>query len=137
MNEKTEKNIEEEGNFTEDYRFLFKPNFSLLVSKVDVSRTEPIKSFVQGDEIRDVLGLDTFVLHEKYNLSLNPVDILSVDNFFEIDIAQGMIFKGERPGRFHKNTIAVNKGYSYMEKIRGGFDWYMMGSKNFISNITL
>ena len=30
----------------------------------------------------------------------------------------------------------VNPGYRYIEKFRGGIQWYMMESKDFISNIS-
>ena len=44
--------------------------------------------------IGDLLGFIASTLHEEYNLSPNPVDILAVDIIFlETDIAQGMILK--------------------------------------------
>ena len=59
-------------------------------------------------------------LYGKYNLSPNPVDILSFDNvFLKCDIAQGMIFKGKRSGVIHIFTMDVDPGYNDLEKIRG------------------
>ena len=44
------------------------------------------------DSIGDLLGFNETILWEEYNLSPNPVDILSFDNFFiETHIAQDMI----------------------------------------------
>ena len=63
----------------------------------------------------------------------NPVDTLSFDNFFpEFDIAQGMIFKGKQSGIIHNFTMDVDLGYKYIEKFRGGVQWYMMESKDII-----
>ena len=66
----------------------------------------------------------------------NPVDILSFDNIFiETDIAQGMIFKGKRTGIIHNFTMDVDPGYKYIEKFRGGINFYMLETKDFISSI--
>ena len=46
-----------------------------------------------------------------------------------------MIFKSKRFGIIHNSTIDVDPGYRYNEKFRGGVQWYMMESKNFISSI--
>ena len=49
------------------------------------------------DRMRDLLEFNAKTLYEEYNLSQNPVDIISFDNIFnETDIAKGMIFKGKR-----------------------------------------
>ena len=75
-------------------------------------------------------------MFEDYNLSPNPVDILSFDNIFlESNIPRGMIFKGKRSGIIHNFTMDVDPGYKYIEKFRGGFQWYMMESKDIISSI--
>ena len=64
------------------------------------------------------------------------MDILSFDNnFIEFNIAQGMIFKGKRSGIIHNLTLDVDPGYKYVEKFRGGDQWYMMQSKDVISSI--
>ena len=74
-------------------------------------------------------------MYEEYNLSPNPVDILSFDNIvFECDIAQGMILKGKRSGIIQNFTMDVDPGYKYKEKLRSGVQWYMMESKDIISN---
>ena len=84
----------------------------------------------------NLLGFNKRTIYEEYNLSDNPIDILSFDKIFiESDIAQGMIFKGKRSGIIHKFTMDVDPGYKYMEKFRGGLQWYMMVSKDIISSI--
>ena len=61
---------------------------------------------------------------------------MSFDNFFiETDIAQGMIFRGGRTGIIHNFTADVDPGYKYIEKFRGGLQWYIMESKDIISSI--
>ena len=47
-----------------------------------------------------------------------------------------MIPKGKRTGIIHNFTMDVDLGYKYIEKFRGGIQWYMMESKDFISNIS-
>ena len=87
------------------------------------------------DSIRHLLGFHDITFNEEYNLSPNPVDTLSFDNIFvETDIAQGMIFKGKRSGTIHTFTMDVDPGYKYIEKFRGNIQWYMMESKDIISN---
>ena len=82
------------------------------------------------------MGFKPKVLVEKYNLSDYPLDILSFDNIFlECDIAQGMIFEGKRSQIIHNFTMDVDPGYKYIEKFRGGVQWYMMESKDVISSI--
>ena len=66
----------------------------------------------------DLVGFKKTTIYEEYNLSPNPVDILSFDNkFLDCNIAQGMIFKGQRSGTIHNFTTDVNPGYKYIEKI--------------------
>ena len=55
--------------------------------------------------------------------------------FIECDIIQGMIFKGKRSGNIHKFTMDVDPVYKYIEKFRGGVQWYMMEIKDIISSI--
>ena len=48
------------------------------------------------DSMKDLLGFHAITLYNEYNLSPNPVDIISFNNIFiETDIAKGMIFKGK------------------------------------------
>ena len=55
---------------------------------------EPLISFNPDDTIRELLGFSPETLYEKYNLSHNPVDVISFDNIFiETDKTQGMIVK--------------------------------------------
>ena len=57
-----------------------KPNFS-LGSIIEISTQGPVISFVPDDSIRDFLGFNATTIYEEYNLSPNPVDILSFDTF--------------------------------------------------------
>ena len=100
-------------HYTEsDYPIHIKPNFSTLGSIVEIKPQGAIIGFVFEDSIGNLLGFDETILHEEYNLSKKPVDILSFDNIFiHTDIAQGMIFKGKRSGSFHKFTMDVEPGY--------------------------
>ena len=93
-------------------------------------------SFIPNDTIRNLLGFYTVTLYKKYNLSPNPVDILSFDNIFlETENAQGMIFKSRRSRIFHYFTMDVDLGYKYIGKFKSGVQWFMMESKDFISTI--
>ena len=93
-------------------------------------------SFVYDDCIGNLLGFNKILVWGKYNLSDNPVDILSFDNIFiERDFAQGMIFRGKRSGIIHNFTMDVNPGYKYIQKFCGGVQWYLMQPKDVISSI--
>ena len=48
-----------------------------------------------------------------------------------------MIFKRKRTGIIHNFTMDVSPGYRYIEKFRGGIQWYMMQNEDFISSINL
>ena len=137
LNNEIKRIIIDEGHLTEtDYTFQIKPNFSTLGSLVEVSSQGPTIRYLPNDSIRDLLGFKPKVLQEEYNLSDYPVDTLSFDNFFiETDFAQGMIFKGKRTGIIHNFTNDVDLGYKYIEKLRGGVQWYMMESKDIFSSI--
>ena len=54
----------------------------------------------------------------------------------ECDFARRVTFKGRLSGRNHNFTMIVDPGYKHIEKILGGVQWYMMDSKNFVSNIS-
>ena len=121
-----------EGN----YPFTIKPNFSSSGSFIEISTQGPIITFVPDDSIRDLLGFNKLTIFDEYNLSPNPVDILSFDNIFlECNIDQGMNFRGKRSGIIHNFTMDVDPGYKYIEKFRGGVRWYMMETKDVISSI--
>ena len=65
--------------------------------------------------VRDLLGIKPVVLHEEYNLSVYPVDILSFDkNFIETNIAKGIFFKSRHTGIIHNYTMDVDPGYKYI-----------------------
>ena len=137
LNNEIKRIIIDEQHYTEpNYPFTIKPNFSTLGSIIEISTQGPIITFVPDDSIRDLLGFNKTTIYEEYNLSPNPVDILSFDNIFlECNIAQGMIFKRKRSGIIHNFTMDVDPGYKYIEKFRGGVQWYMMEPKDIISSI--
>ena len=130
--------IDKEHYTESTYPFTIKPNFSTLGSIISISPPGPIIGFVFEDSIGTLLEFNESILYEEYNLSLNPVDILSFDNFFiETDIAQGIIFKGKRTDIIHNFTMDIDPGYKDIEKFRGGVQLYMMETKDFISSINL
>ena len=87
----------DEEHYTEaNYPFTIKPKFSTLGSIIETSPQAPKISFMFDDSMRDLLGFKPKIIHEEYNLSDYPVDIISFDNnFLECEIAQGMIFRGK------------------------------------------
>ena len=137
LNDEIKRIIINHEHFTEDtYPFLIKPNFSTLGSIIEISNEESAISFKASDSIGSLLGFNKITIYDEYNLSDNPVDILSFNNIFiETDIAKGMIFKGKRTGIIHNFTMDVDPGYKYIEKFRGSVQWYMMESKDVISSI--
>ena len=119
-----------------NYLFTIKPKFSTICSIITISPQGPIIGLVFEDSIGNLLGFNETILWEEYNLSPNPVDILSFDNIFiETDIAKGMIFKGRQTGIIHNFTMVVDPGYKYIERFRGGVFWFVMVSKDIISSI--
>ena len=137
LNNEIKRIIIDQEHYTEaNYPFNIKPNFSTLGSIIEISTQGPVITFVPDDSIGGLLGFNKTTISEEYNLSHNPVDILSFDNIFlECNIAQGMIFKGKRSGIIHNFTMDVDPGYKYIEKFRGGVQWYTMESKDIISSI--
>ena len=137
LNDEIKRIVINDGHFNEDtYPFVIKPNFSTLGSIIQISNEESAISFKASDSIGSLLGFKKRSIYEEYNLSDNPVDILSFDNIFiETNIAQGMIFKGKRSGIIFNFTMDVNPGYKYIHKFQGGVQWYMMESKDIISSI--
>ena len=137
LNFEIKRIIIDDEHFTEEnYPFKIQPNFSTLGNIVEISNEESAISFRHDDIIGSLLGFNKRTLYEEYNISDNPVDILSFDNIFiETNIAQGMIFKGRRSGIIFNSTMDVNPGYKYIHKFRGGTQWFMMESKDIISSI--
>ena len=137
LNDEIKRIIIDENHFSEgNYPFKIKPNFTTLGSIVEIIDPEAAISFKPDDSIGSLLGFNKRIIYEEYNLSDNPVDILSFDNFFlECNIAQGMIFRGKRSRIIHNFTMDVDPGYKYVEKLRGGVQWYMMENKDNISSI--
>ena len=128
--------IDEEHYTKANYPFKIKPKFSTLESIMEMTTQGPVITSVPDDSIRDLFGFNKTTIFEEYNLSPNPVDILTFDNIFlESKIARGMIFKGKRSGIIHNFTMDVDTGYKYIEKFRGGVQWYMMESKDITSSI--
>ena len=122
LNNEIKRIIIDEEHYTEaNYPFKIKPNFSTLGSIIEIFTQGPVITFVPDDSIRNLLGFNKTTIFEEYNLSPNPVDILSFDNIFlKCNIAQGMIFKGKRSGIIHNFTMVVDPGYKHIEKFRGG-----------------
>ena len=137
LNNEIKRIIIDREHYTEtNYPFNIKPNFSTLGSIIEISAQGPVITFLPDDSIGGLLGFNKITIFQEYNLSDNPVDILSFDNvFIETDIAKGMIFKGKRTVIIHNFTMDVDPGYKYIEKFCGGVMWYMMESKDIISSI--
>ena len=138
LNNEIKRILIEAEHFTEAiYRFKNKPNSSTSGSVIEISKQEPLISFLPDDRMRVCLSFNAVTLNEEYNLSSNPVDILSIYNFFrETIIAQGMNLRGKRSKIFHRLTMDVEAVYKYIEKFRGGVYCYMMESKDFISSVS-
>ena len=137
LNDEIKRIIIDDEHFTpENYPFEIKPYFSTLGSILEISNQESAVPFKPDDSIGSLLGFNKRTIYEEYNLSDNPVDILSFDNIFiECNIAHGMIFKGRRSGKRFNLVMDVSPGYRYIEKFRGGVQWYNMESKDIISSI--
>ena len=137
LNDEVKRIIIDEGHYTEiEYPFHIKPDFNTLDSIIEISPQGSVISFVPNDSIGNLLGFSKTTIYEEYNISPNPVDIISFDNIFiECDIARGMIYRGKQSNIIHNWTMTVNPGYKYVEKFFGGVTWYMMESKDIISSI--
>ena len=112
-NNEIKRIIIDKGHHSEDeHPFMIKPNFSTLGSIIKISPQGTIISFIIVDIIRDLLGFNARTSNKEYNLSPNPVDILSFDNIFtECNIARGMNFKGKPSIIIHNFTKDVSPGY--------------------------
>ena len=117
--------IIDEGHFTEtDYPITTQPNFSTLGSIIEISRRDPLISYLPHCNKRNLLGFNASTISEEYNVSHNTVNKLSFDNIFlEADFAHGKIFKGRRPGTIHNFTMDADPGYIFIEEFRGGVQW--------------
>ena len=137
LNDEIKRIIIDEGYYNEsDYPFHIKPDFNTLGSIIEISPQGSVISFVPDNGMGNLLGFSKRTIYEEYNISPDPVEIISFDNIFiECDIARGMIIKGKRTGIIHNFTMDVDPGYKYIEKFYGGIQWYMMESKDIISSI--
>ena len=117
LNNETKRIIIDEGHYTEaNYPFTIKPNFSTLGTIIEISTQGPVITIVPDNSITDLLGFNKTTIYEEYNLSQNPVHILSFDNIFiETNIARGLIFKGKRSGKIHNFTMDVDPGHKYID----------------------
>ena len=117
LNIEIKRNIIDDEHFTEEnYPFVIKPNFSTMGSIVEILNEESAISFNSSDSTGSLLGFNKRTICDEYNISDNPVDILSFDNIFiECDIAKGMIFKGKRSGILFNFTMDVFPGYKYID----------------------
>ena len=97
LNDEIKRIIIYEEHYTEaNYPFKIKTNYSTLGSIIEIQQPAMI-GFVYDNSFVNLLGFNETLLYKEYNLSHNPVDILSFDNIFlETEIAQGMFFKGKR-----------------------------------------
>ena len=138
LNNEIKRIIIFEEHYTEaNYPFEIKPNFSTLGSIIEILPQGPIISFMFDDNIKGLLGFHAITLYEEYNLSSKPVDKIPYKNLFiETDIAKGLIFKGKRSGIIRNFTMLVSPGYKYVCRFKGGIQWYMMESKDVISNVS-
>ena len=137
LNNEIKRIIIDEGHYSEvEYPFYIKPDFNTLGSIIEISPQGPIISFVPEDSNGQLLGFAKTTIYEEYNISPNPVDIISFDNIFiECDIARGKIYRGKQSNIIHNWTMTVNPGYKYVEQFFGGITWYMMESKDIVSSI--
>ena len=135
---KIKRVVIDEGHYNEsDYPFNIKPDFNTLGSIIEISPQGSVISFSPDDSIGNLLGFSKKTIYEEYNISQKPVDIISFDNIFiDTDLAQGMIFRGRRTGIIHNFTMDVNPGYKFIERFRGGIQWFMLHSKDIISSIS-
>ena len=63
---KLEGLLNEEGHFTEaEYPLTIKPNISTLGPIIEISRKEPLISFLPADSIRTLLGFNANTIYEK------------------------------------------------------------------------
>ena len=138
LNNEIKRIIIDGGYYNElTYPFKIKPDFSTLGSIIEICTQGPVITIVPDDSIRELLGFNKITIFDEYNLSQNPVDVLSFDNIFiETNIAEGMIFKGKRSGIIHNFTMDIDPGYKYIERFRGGVQWFMMENKDIISSIS-
>ena len=138
LNNEIKSIIIDEEYYTEaNYPFKIKPNFSTLGSIIEISSQGPAITFVPDDSIRDLLGFNKITIYEEYNLSPNPVDIISFSIIFiETDIAKGMIFREKRTGIIMNFTMQVSPGYKFINRFEGGVQWYIMETKDIISSIS-
>ena len=97
MNNEIKRILIDQEHYTEaDYPFTIKRKFSTLGSVIEISTQGPVITFAPDDSLGDLLGFNKTTIYQDYNLSPNPVDILSFENIFlECDIAKGMIYKGK------------------------------------------
>ena len=43
-----------------------------------------------------------------------------------------MLFRGKKSGKIHTSTMDLLPSYKYIEIFRGGAQWFMMKSKDFV-----
>ena len=112
LNNEIRRIIIDEGLFTGvDYPFTIKTNFSTFGSVIEISTQGPVITIAPDESIRDLLGFKATTIFNEYNLSPNPVDILSFGNIYlKCNMAQGRIFKGRRSGLIHYWRMTVDPG---------------------------
>ena len=90
LNNEIKRIIIDEGHYTEEeYPFHIKPDFNTLGSIIEISSPGPIVSFTPNDSVGELLGFGKTTIYGEYNISPNPVDIISFDNILSSVILLG------------------------------------------------
>ena len=123
LNDEIKRIIIDEGHYTEaNYPFKIKPKFSTLGSIIETTDPESVILFKPNVSFGSLLGFNKRTIYEEYNLSYNPVNILSFDNLFlKCNISQGMLFRGRRSGIIHNFTMDLDPGYKYIENFEEAY----------------
>ena len=138
LNKEIKRILTEKEYFTDaNYPITIRPNFSTPGSIVEIKpEGDAVIGFIFDDNIGSLLRFNETIFYKEYNLSPNPVDIITFDNIFnETDITQGKFFTGRRSGIIHNFTMNVSLGYKFIERFLDGMTWFMLHNKDIISSI--
>ena len=81
LDKELQRNIIGEDHFRDaNYPLKIKPTFSTLGSIVEIPPQGSIFGFMFDDRIGHFVGFNARTIYEEYNLSTNPVDIISFNN---------------------------------------------------------
>ena len=115
----------------DEYQFTIKPIFSTLGSIIELSGRKPLNDCVQDIGIGGLIGFDTVILYEKVIYHINQFTFSHLTAFSSKLTWPRKKVKVQKNERFARD---VDPGNSYIKKIRGGVQWYLVESKDFISN---